>query len=291
MLEGIIIKGIGGFYYVKVDDAIYECRARGLFRKSKTTPLIGDRVLIKINKEDNTGYVEQIFDRVTELKRPPVSNVNQAVIVFAAQKPEPNLWLLDRFLLLASYQGLDIVICINKSDLDTEGKAAEIYNIYNDVGYKIIKTSCETKEGIDDIKDLLRNKITVFAGPSGVGKSTLLNNIQSNLKLQTGDISQKTSRGKHTTRHVELIELNLGGWVVDTPGFSTLDIEFLDEKGLQNYFIEILEKSNLCRFSGCYHHKEPGCAVKEAVESGEISKSRYDNYLSMLKEIKGFRRY
>lgn len=291
MLEGIIIKGIGGFYYVKVNDTIYECRARGLFRKNKTTPLIGDRVLIKINKEDNTGYVEQIFDRITELKRPPVSNVNQAVIVFAVQKPEPNLWLLDRFLLLASYQGLDIVICINKSDLDTEGRATEIYNIYKEAGYKIIKTSCKIEEGIDEIKDLLRNKITVFAGPSGVGKSTLLNNVQSNLKLQTGDISQKTSRGKHTTRHVELIELNLGGWVVDTPGFSTLDIDFLDEKGLQNYFIEILEKSNLCRFSGCCHHKEPGCAVKEAVESGEISQSRYDNYLSMLQEIKGFRRY
>ncbi len=291
MLEGIIIKGIGGFYYVKVDDTIYECRARGLFRKNKTTPLIGDRVLIRINEEDSTGYVEQILDRITELKRPPVSNVNQAVIVFASQKPEPNLWLLDRFLLLASYQELDVIICINKSDLDLEGKADEIFNIYYKAGYKIVKTSCKTKEGIDEIKDLLKDKITVFAGPSGVGKSTLLNNIQSNLKLQTGDISQKTSRGKHTTRHVELIELDLGGWVVDTPGFSTLDIEYLDESELQNYFIEISDRSILCRFSGCSHYKEPGCAVKEAVDNGEISKSRYENYISMLQEIKEIRRY
>lgn len=291
MLEGIIIKGIGGFYYVKVDDTVYECRARGLFRKSKITPLIGDRVLIKINKEDNTGYVEQILDRITELKRPPVSNVNQAVIVFAVQKPDPNLWLLDRFLLLASYQELDVIICINKSDLDLDGKADEIYDIYNKAGYRIIKTSCKTKEGIEEIRNLLKKKITVFAGPSGVGKSTLLNNIQANLKLQTGDISQKTSRGKHTTRHVELIELDLGGWVLDTPGFSTLDIDFLEEEELENFFLEISEKSTLCRFSGCCHNKEPGCAVKEAVDNGEISESRYDNYLSMLQEIKEIRRY
>ncbi len=291
MLEGIIIKGIGGFYYVKVDDAIYECRARGLFRKNNTTPLIGDRVLIKINKEDNSGYIEEILDRSTELKRPPVSNVNQVIIVFAAQKPEPNLWLLDRFLLLASYQELDVVICINKSDLDLDKKSDDIYNIYHKAGYKILKTSCKTMEGIDEIKDLLKDKTTVFAGSSGVGKSTLLNNIQSNLKLQTGEISQKTSRGKHTTRHVELIELDLGGWVVDTPGFSSLDIDFLEEKELQDHFIEIYDKGHSCRFSGCSHYKEPSCAVKEAVDSGEISKSRYENYLNMLQEIKEIRRY
>lgn len=291
MLEGIIVKGIGGFYYVKVDDTIYECRARGLFRKNKTVPLIGDRVLIKINNEDNTGYVEHIFDRITELKRPPVSNVNQAVIVFAAQKPDPNLWLLDRFLLLASFQGLDVVICINKSDLDSDDEADMIYKIYKRAGYKIIKTSCKTKEGIDEIKDILKDKITVFAGPSGVGKSTLLNNVQSNLSLQTGSISEKTSRGKHTTRHVELIELDLGGWVVDTPGFSTLDIDFLEEDELEKYFIEIYNKSSFCKYSGCNHYKEPNCEVKKAVEIGEISRSRYDNYLSMLQEIKRIRRY
>lgn len=291
MLEGIIIKGIGGFYYVKVENKVYECRARGLFRKNKTTPLIGDRVLIRVNEDDNTGYVEKILERITELKRPSVSNVNQAIIVFAVQKPEPNLWLLDRFLLLASYQKLDVIICINKSDLDSDGKADDICNIYHNAGYKIVKTSSKTKQGIDEIKDLLRDKITVFAGPSGVGKSTLLNNIQSNLQLQTGDISHKTSRGKHTTRHVELIELDLGGWVVDTPGFSTLDIDFINEKELQDYFVEIFDKSNYCRFTGCLHNKEPGCAVKEAVESGEISKSRYENYINMLQEIKDIRRY
>lgn len=291
MLEGIIIKGIGGFYYVKVGDRIYECRARGLFRKNKIIPLVGDRVLIKINKEDNTGYVEEIYDRTTELIRPPVANVNQAVIVFAVKKPDPNLWLLDRFLLLASYQGLDAIICINKSDLDVDGEIDNIYDIYKKAGYQIIKTSCTNRIGIDELKRQLKDKITVFAGPSGVGKSTLLNNIQSNLKLQTGEISQKTSRGKHTTRHVELIELDSGGWVVDTPGFSTLDIDFIKEDELIKYFIEVYDRSSLCRFSGCSHNKEPGCEVKKAVEDREISQSRYDNYLSMLQEVKDIRRY
>lgn len=291
MLEGIIIKGIGGFYYVKVNDNVYECRARGLFRKKKITPLVGDRVLIKLNKEDNTGYIEQILDRKSELIRPPVANVSQVLIVFAAQKPEPNLWLLDRFLLLVSVKELDAVICINKIDLDSDGKADEIYNIYKKAGYKVIKTSCKTNEGMDEAKSVLKGEITVLAGPSGVGKSTLLNSIQSNLKLQTGEISAKTNRGKHTTRHVELMELNIGGWVLDTPGFSTLDINFLEENELQKHFLEIYAKSDFCKFTGCNHYKEPGCEVKNAVENGEISDTRYLNYINMLEEIKRTRRY
>ncbi|MGF7057278.1 ribosome small subunit-dependent GTPase A [Brassicibacter mesophilus] len=291
MLEGIIIKGIGGFYYVNDGNTIYECRARGIFRKDKTTPLVGDKVQIRISSEDDTGYIEKIYDRSTELIRPPVANVNQAIIVFASKAPEPNLWLLDRFLLLASYQKLDVTVCINKSDLSSEDELENFANIYKKAGIDIIVTSCKNKTGIPELRELLKDKITVFAGPSGVGKSTLLNNIQADLKLQTGEISHKTNRGKHTTRHVELIELEIGGWVVDTPGFSSLDLDFLNEEDLEGYFDEINELKHLCKFTGCKHYKEPNCAVKSAVSNGDISESRYNNYLNFLHEIRDNRRY
>lgn len=292
MLEGIITKGIGGFYYVKVGDTTYECRARGLFRKNKITPQVGDRVLIRADENDKTGYVEEIFERTTELTRPPVANVNQAIIVFSVRSPDPNLWLLDRFLLLASSQKLEVVIALNKVDIATKEEIDEIYNIYDKIGYKIITTSTEEDIGIDDLKEVLKEKITVFAGPSGVGKSTLLNKIQPNLDLETGDISKKTSRGKHTTRHTELIELELGGFVLDTPGFSSLDLTFLTDDELEEHFPEIHRLGLGCRFNGCKHLKEPGCKVKEGVESGEISKSRYDNYVMFLEElVKNSRRY
>lgn len=291
MLEGIITKGIGGFYYVKVGKITYECRARGLFRKQNIKPQVGDRVLIRADEHDKTGYVEEIFDRTTELIRPAVSNVNQAIIVFAIRNPDPNLWLLDRFLLLASSQNLDAVICINKIDLAKEGELDNIYNIYKNTGYKIITTSTEEDLGIDELREVLKDKITVFAGPSGVGKSTLLNMVQPNLKLETGEISEKNKRGKHTTRHTELIELEIGGFVLDTPGFSSLDLTFLTEDALAEHFPEIDEVGHLCRFNGCRHLKEPGCRVKEDVENGEISQSRYDNYVMFFKELIDSRRY
>lgn len=291
MLEGIIIKGIGGFYYVKVGDTTYECRARGLFRKEKIKPQVGDRVLIRINEEDNTGYVEEICPRDTELIRPAVSNVNQAIIVFAIRKPDPNLWLLDKFLLLASSQNLDVVICLNKIDKASKEEVREIYDIYDDIGYKIIATSATEDLGIDELREVLKDKITVFAGPSGVGKSSLLNKIDSNLKLETGSISEKTSRGKHTTRHTELIELKTGGFVLDTPGFSSLELDFLTEEDLEEHFPEIHKLGSECKFNGCKHLKEPKCRVKEAVSNGEISKTRYDNYILFLEEIINNRRY
>lgn len=290
MLEGIITKGIGGFYYVRVGDTTYECRARGLFRKQNIKPQVGDKVRIRVS-EDSLGYVEEVLPRTTELIRPPVSNVNQAIIVFAIRKPDPNMWLLDRFLLLASSEDLEVVICINKVDMATEQEVEEMKDIYKNTGYKVITTSTVDETGIDELRDILKDKITVFAGPSGVGKSTLLNMIQPNLKLETGVISEKTSRGKHTTRHTELIELESGGFVLDTPGFSSLDLDFLSEDTLEQHFPEIHEKGRECRFNGCKHLKEPGCAVKESVESGEISQTRYDNYAMFLKEIIDNRRY
>lgn len=291
MLEGIITKGIGGFYYVIVEGTTYECRARGLFRKQNIKPQVGDKVLIRADEHNKTGYVEEIFERTNELIRPAVSNVNQAIIVFAIRNPDPNLWLLDRFLLLASSQNLEAVICINKIDLATKEEIDNIYKIYKNTGYKIITTSTEEDKGINELREVLKDKITVFAGPSGVGKSTLLNMVQPDLKLETGDISEKTKRGKHTTRHTELIELKIGGFVLDTPGFSSLDLTFLTEETLEEHFPEIHEIGHLCRFNGCKHLKEPGCKVKESVEEGDVSQSRYDNYVMFLKELIDSRRY
>lgn len=256
MLEGIIIKGVGGLYEVKVDSTIYKCKARGLFRKQEIKPLIGDRVEIE-EMQDNTGLIVVIKDRKTELIRPPVANVNQAIIVFAIENPMPNLWLLDRFIILAKHEDLDVIVCINKSDLDSKCKIEELNDIYSKTGYKIINTSCVSSAGIEQLRDALKDKITVFAGPSGVGKSTLLNNLQPNLELKTGEISRKTNTGKHTTRHTELMELEVGGWVLDTPGFSSLDIDFIEEDELGYCFEEIHELSQYCKFTGCRHHKEP----------------------------------
>ncbi|MBS4536105.1 ribosome small subunit-dependent GTPase A [Clostridium sp. D2Q-14] len=291
MLEGIIIKGIGGLYYVKTNEGLYKCKARGLFRKKKIKPLVGDRVIIELNEIDNMGYIMEIEDRDSVLVRPAVSNVNQVIIVFAVKDPFPNLWLLDRFLLLSEKENINPIICFNKIDLIDEDKLKHINGIYKDTGYKIINTSTKKIHGIEKLKKVLKDKISVFAGPSGVGKSSLLNFVQPNLKLKIGEISEKTKRGKHTTRSTKLMELNFGGWIVDTPGFSSLNIDFLEEDELESYFPEIVKYSGNCRFNDCKHDKEPSCAVKNAVEENLISKERYNNYLMVLNEIKNFRRY
>ncbi|HLR34233.1 MAG TPA: ribosome small subunit-dependent GTPase A [Tissierellales bacterium] len=292
MLEGIIIKGIGGFYYVKTDEGIYESRARGVFREEKITPLIGDRVKIRINPEDNTGYIEEIKNRESQLLRPPVANVKQAIVVMSVKKPNINYWLLDRFLLSIEHEKLNAVICINKTDLITDSEKKEIKKIYEKIGYKVIFTSTVDNAGIDELKDVLKDEVTVLAGPSGVGKSSLLNVIQPDLKLETGGISNKTKRGKHTTRHVELLELDMGGYVLDTPGFSALDLSFINKKEeLRNYFKEMKDVNYLCRFDSCLHEKEPDCEIKNRLGTGVISNSRYKNYLKFLNEIENIRRY
>ena len=292
MLEGIITKGIGGFYYVKTERGVYECRARGLFREVNITPLIGDRVLIREVDSDKTGYLEKIFERTTELKRPTVANVTQAVIVASAKDPVPNLWLMDRFLVLAEEVGINIIIVINKVDLDDKHFVDSICETYESAMYKVILTSTKSDDGIEKLRVALKDNVTVFAGPSGVGKSSLLNRVQPDLKLETGEISNKTKRGKHTTRHVELLELQIGGFVLDTPGFSSLNIDFIEqEEDLKYYFREIEEYSTQCKFNDCIHINEPGCQVIKRVETGDISKTRYENYLSFIKEIRNIRRY
>ncbi|MBZ2173923.1 ribosome small subunit-dependent GTPase A [Schnuerera sp. xch1] len=292
MIEGIIIKGIGGFYYVKTKTDVYECRARGIFREKNITPLVGDNVLIRISDEDNTGYIEKIKQRKSKLTRPPVANITQAIIIMSVKEPALSYWLLDRFLIMAEHENLDIGICINKIDRSEQNEINKIYDIYNKISYSILKTSAKTGEGIDDLKQMLKHNITVFAGPSGVGKSSLLNKIDPRFELKTGDVSKKTSRGKHTTRHVELFNLDSDSYVLDTPGFSSLNLDFIeDEIELSKYFKEIYRYGDRCKFSGCLHYKEPCCEVKMQVEEGNISSQRYDNYIQFLKEIKNNRRY
>ena len=294
MINGKIIKGIGGFYYVDTENGLYECRARGIFRKNKITPLVGDRVSISVVDEENKkGVVEEIEERDTELVRTPIANVDKALIVFAIKNPSPNLSLLDRFIVLAEKENLEIVIVFTKVDLDTDGELlGELKDIYEVSGYKVISVSNKLKLNIDKIKEELKENTVVFAGPSGVGKSSLLNEVDKNFELKTGEVSDKIKRGKHTTRHAELLKLECGGMVADTPGFSSLTLDDIDESELKEYFIEF-DKYDECRFgSRCIHENEPSCAVKEAVENGDISKKRYESYIQLLNEIRsGKRRY
>lgn len=282
--KGIILKSLGGFYYVDTGSEIIECRARGLFRKQSIKPLVGDRCKIRITEEDSTmGYIEEIFQRNNEIVRPPVANVEQAIIVFSVKKPNPNFRLLDKFLIQAELNNIKAVICINKIDLD-EKEANRIKELYEKAGYRVVLTSKMIKESLEDLKEILKGKISVFAGPSGVGKSTMVNIIEEGLNLKTGEISRKLNRGKHTTRHAEIFRLSFGGWVVDTAGFSNLTLEGIDRYNLKEYFIEFGEYND-CRFTSCNHYKEPDCRVKEAVENGKISKERYDSYVELYEEL------
>ncbi|MGX4598758.1 ribosome small subunit-dependent GTPase A [Faecalimicrobium sp. JNUCC 81] len=293
MINGKIIKGIGGFYYVDTENGLYECRARGIFRKEKITPLVGDRVSISVVDEENKkGVVEEIGKRDTELVRPPIANVDKALIVFAIKNPKPNLSLLDRFIVLAEKENLEIVIVLTKADLDDDDTLDKLKNVYELSGYKVIPVSNKTKLNIDKIREELSGNVVVFAGPSGVGKSSLLNEIDSKFKLQTGEVSDKIKRGKHTTRHAELLKLDCGAMVADTPGFSSLTLDDISETELKDYFIEF-DEFETCRFgSRCVHENEPSCAIKEAAQNGKISKQRYDSYIQLLNEIRqGKRRY
>lgn len=292
MYRGRLIKGIGGFYYVDVKGEIFECKPRGLFRKKRIVPVIGDHVKISIlDNENKKGVIEEIEVRHNELVRPSVSNVDQIIIVFAVAQPTPLFPLLDRFLVLAESQKLEIIICLNKIDLLDEDEYKKIIDIYFTVSYKIILTSGIQCEGIDELSKELKDKTTVFAGPSGVGKSTLLNCIHPGLQLETGKVSLKTGRGKHITRHAELINIGENSWVVDTPGFSSLAIDSIDEEDLHYYFPEFMLYIDTCRFNSCRHINEPDCGIKGAVESGKISQQRYDSYVQLIDEIRKSRRY
>ena len=284
MKDGIIIKGISGFYYVEVGQDLYECKARGIFRKKGLSPLVGDRVAISIIDEaDKKGNIEKIYERKSELVRPPIANVDKVLITFSVKEPNPNMVLLDRFIVFSEKENLDIRIILTKVDLDEDGTIVDrIVSDYGRIGYKVIPVSVDTGQGIDQVRQELEGCISVFAGQSGVGKSSILNAIEPGFKIDTAEISQKLGRGKHTTRHSELYKLGPNAIVADTPGFSSFELTDIE---LQEYFIEFA-KFDGCRFgSKCIHKNEPACAVKEALEVGEIAESRYKSYLQILDEI------
>lgn len=292
-MQGKIIKGIAGFYYVNVvKSGLYECKAKGIFRKEKLKPLIGDVVEIDILDEtEKKGNITEILERKNELIRPAVANIDQALVVFAVAKPKPHFNLLDRFLIMMESKEIPVILCFNKKDIASEKEIEEIKDIYGKCGYQIVFTSALEEENTDTLKKLLHGKTTAIAGPSGVGKSSLINIFQPDARMETGSISEKIERGKHTTRHSELIEIEENTYIMDTPGFSSLYTNEFEKEELKYYFTEFAEYEGQCRFLGCDHVHEPDCAVKEAVAEGKIHKVRYENYLEMYHELKEKRRY
>lgn len=292
-MQGKIVKGIAGFYYVHVvESGLYECKAKGIFRKDKIKPLVGDQVVIDVLDEENKkGNIIEIKPRKNELIRPAVANIDQALVVFAITKPKPNYNLLDRFLVMMESKEIPVILCFNKLDLAKDEEMAELQEIYQKAGYQMVFTSAKENENVDMLKELLRNKTTAIAGPSGVGKSSLINQIQPEANMETGGISEKIERGKHTTRHSELIWIENETYIMDTPGFSSLYTNTFEKEELQYYFPEFLCYNDKCRFQGCDHIHEPDCAVKNALEKGEIHRIRYNNYLEMYQELKDKRRY
>lgn len=287
MKKGIIIKGVSSFYYVKTTDGIYECKARGLFRKKNLAPLVGDKVEINVVDEDNKkGVIEIIEERKTQLIRPQVANIEKVLITFSVKEPVPNLSLLDRFIVFSEKEGLEIIILLTKVDLDLDNTITESIKCeFENIGYKVIPVSIESGYNMDCVLKELDNSISVFAGQSGVGKSSILNSIDPKFDLKTAEISQKLGRGKHTTRHAELFEIGDNGVVVDTPGFSSFELVDIEVEELKEYFIEFNKYDN-CRFgSKCIHKNEPECAIKEAVQEGNISKRRYESYIQLLDEV------
>lgn len=292
-MTGKIIKGIAGEYFVHtIDEGIYTCKAKGIFRHKNMKPLVGDDVEIDIiDREEKRGNITDILDRKSELIRPAVANIDQTLVVFAAKSPMPNRNLLDRFLVMMETQGMESILCFNKMDLADEDEIAELKDTYEKAGYKVMLVSVKDGKGMDEIKELLKNKTTSLAGPSGVGKSSLLNALVPEAVMETGDISRKIERGKHTTRHSEIFCLGGSSYLMDTPGFSSIYTCPCEKEDLKMYFPEIYEYEGRCRFNGCVHIGEPDCAVKEAVSKGDIGQSRYENYTLFFNEIKDRKKY
>ena len=298
-MRGRIIKGIGGFYYVRCVEAgqgekegpgftggIYECRAKGIFRKDNLRLLVGDEVEMDVlDEEKKLGNISCLLPRRSRLVRPAVANVDQALVIFSAVKPRPSFNLLDRFLVMMGQQGMSCVVCFNKLDID-EGQAWKEYSrIYRACGYPVLGVSARTGEGIDGLREVLEGRITTVAGPSGVGKSSVINCLQSEIVMETGEISARAERGKHTTRHSELIALGGDTYIMDTPGFSSLGLFELEKGELSSFYPEFSEYEGNCRFTGCSHIGERDCGVKDAVAEGRISRMRYENYCLLYQEL------
>ena len=295
-MQGKIIKGIAGFYYVHagvgMEARIYECKAKGIFRKDNRKPLVGDDVEMDVlDHEQALGNISKLLPRQNELVRPAVANVDQALVIFAIVSPRPNFNLLDRFLIMMGQQGVPCIICFNKEDIDAQAKGEKFKQIYSACGYETLTVSAREGVGIGRLKELLSGRTTTVAGPSGVGKSSIVNLLQSATHMETGQISEKIQRGKHTTRHTELIAAGENTYILDTPGFSSLELPHLEKEQLAAYYPEFAAHEKYCRFGGCAHIHEPVCGIKDAVEEGSVSRLRYDNYCLLYEELKNKRRF
>ena len=289
--KGIIFKAQKELYYVLFEEKIYKCKARGVFRERNIKPLVGDWVDIKI-LDNNEGFIEYVYERKSKLDRPPVANIDQIILVLTLKSPNINYNLVDKYLVMLEHYDLPVVIVVNKIDLISKEDINEFTQIYEQSGYSVIFTSAKDEVGIEELKNTLKNKITSLAGPSGVGKSTLLNLLHEDIEVETGSISDKTKRGKHTTRHTELFELMPNSYLLDTPGFSSLDLSFIeDETNVRLFYPEFRKIQNQCKFQNCQHLKEPKCKVKDLLEKGLIATKRYENYQLIRDEIKNNRRY
>lgn len=292
-MQGKIIKGIAGFYYVHVEgQGVYECKAKGIFRKEHVKPLVGDDVQMDVlDAQKMLGNIHGILPRKSVLLRPAVANVDQALILFAIVKPNPNFNLLDRFLIRMERQNLPTIICFNKQDIAAPEEKESLRKAYETCGYQVLFISVMENEGLENLRGLLLGKTTTLAGPSGVGKSSLINKLSPAAHRETGTISEKIERGRHTTRHSEIIALGEETYIVDTPGFTSLDISEITKEELGGYYPEFQQYEPACRFRGCAHMSEPSCGVKEAVEAGKISRVRYENYRMLYQELKEVKRY
>lgn len=288
-MQGKIVKGIAGFYYVECDGEVYECKARGIFRNRSEKPLVGDFVeFVKLEGQEGKGNVEAILPRHSKLIRPEVANVDQALVVFASIDPAPDIHLLNRFLISMESEDIPSIIVLNKDDLKHE---EEIPRIFQSAGYKVIQTSVKENRGIEEVREILTGKTTAIAGPSGVGKSSLINTVAGRHVMETGEISQKIKRGKNTTRHSELITIGRNSYILDTPGFASVDVPEIEKESLGWCFPEFVDHIQNCKFSGCSHRSEPSCGVKAALEEGLITKERYDDYVYFYNEIADRRKW
>lgn len=291
-MQGKIVKGIAGFYYVHTGSGLVECKAKGIFRKDKIKPLVGDNVEIELVDEDEmVGNIVRIMPRSNALIRPASANIDQALVIFAITRPTPNYNLLDRFLIAMEKQGLPSVICFNKKDIAGEKELKELKDAYGKCGYQVLFVSGTAKEGMEEIRKCLQGKTTVVAGPSGVGKSTIINTLCPQANMETGEISRKIGRGKHTTRHAQLFALSEDTFIMDTPGFTALSLAEMEKEELKECYPEFADYEKECRFGGCSHISEPECGVKNALARGAVSRVRYENYTALYEELRSRRRY
>lgn len=290
-MRGLITKGIGGFYYVQTEQGLIEAKGRGIFKKDGITLMVGDEVEIQIiDEEEKKGVIDRILPRKNQFIRPPIANVDLFAIVFAPAKPRPNFALIDKFLIMAEMHGVEAIVCINKCDLADDEEIEKIRAVYEGV-YPVLLLSGKMGMGIDTLEKMISGKKAALAGPSGVGKSTILNSMIPHANMETGAVSAKTQRGKHTTRHVEIFDVEGGGKLFDTPGFTSFEILEADEENLWMYYPDIERYSGSCRYDNCRHIKEPDCMVREAVKNGKIHKMRYDSYVSNIEEIRSKKKY